>query len=212
MDACADPLIVKTWIDGWALSRGTPAPEVLPIGFFVRVGSPQQRARYVLPKFDSNTLADLTSNIEEPWTFIKICADPRLVTDVLPKAWTVQTPRYMMTAMLTDFPTDYTGAFDRSVSYERSVIKAEFRGDEGDVVASGRAAVVGSLCVFDQIQTDERYRRRGLGRATMKTLCEAALENGCSRGVLVATDDGHALYSEIGWNVHSLVTSAVILG
>jgi GNAT superfamily N-acetyltransferase len=212
MDARANPLIVKTWVDGWALSRGTPAPEVLPIGFFVRVGLPQQRARYVLPEFDPNTLADLTASIEKPWTFIKICADPRLVTDVLPKEWTVQTPRYMMTAILTDLPSDYTGGFVRSVSYERSVIKAEFRDDEGDVVASGRAAMVGSLCVFDQIQTDERYRRRGLGRATMNTLCEAAVEKGCSTGVLVATGDGHALYSAIGWDVHSLVTSTVILG
>jgi GNAT superfamily N-acetyltransferase len=211
MDARADPLIVKTWVDGWALSRGTPAPEVLPIGFLVKVGLPQQRARYVLPEFYPNTFAELTSSIKTPWTFIKICVDPRLVTNVLPKEWTVQAPRYMMTAMLTDAASHYTGEFLRSVSCERSVIKAEFRGDNGEVVASGRAAVVGSSCVFDQIHTDEHYRRRGLGRATMDTLCEAAAEQGCSRGVLVATGDGHALYSAIGWSVHSLVTSTVIL-
>jgi GNAT superfamily N-acetyltransferase len=212
MDARADPLIVKTWVDGWALSRGTPAPEVLPIGFFVKVGLPQQRARYVLPEFDPNTFAELTSSIKTPWTFIKICVDPRLVTYVLPKEWTLQAPRYMMTAMLTDAASHYPGEFLRSVSCETSVIKAEFRGDKGDVVASGRAALVGSSCVFDQIQTDEHYRRRGLGRAIMDTLCEAAAEKGCSRGVLVATSDGRALYSAIGWNVHSLVTSTVILG
>jgi GNAT superfamily N-acetyltransferase len=212
MDARADPLIVKSWVDGWALSRGTPAPEVLPIGFLVNVSLPQQRARYVLPEFDRNTFAELTSSIETPWTFIKVCVDPLLVVDVLPKEWTVQAPQYMMTAMLTDTASHYTGEFFRSVSCEKSVIKAEFKGDKGDVVASGRAAVVGSSCVFDQIHTDEHYRRRGLGRAIMDTLCEAAAEKGCSRGVLVATSVGQALYSAIGWNVHSLVTSTVILG
>ena len=176
------------------------------------VSTSWQRARYVLPELDPNTFAELTSSIKTPWTFIKICGDPRLVTDVLPKEWTVQAPRYMMTAIITDAASRYAGEFSRSVSCERSVITAEFRSDKGDVVASGRAALVGSSCVFDQIQTDEHYRRRGLGRATMNTLCGAAAEKGCSKGVLVATGDGQSLYSAIGWNVHSLVTSTVILG
>ncbi|MFM0167006.1 hypothetical protein PQR39_42110 [Paraburkholderia sediminicola] len=97
-----DPLIVEAWVTGWALSRRTPAPTVLPIGFRVDVGLPQQNARYVLPEFRPEVVTDLASRIHTPWTFIKVCAEPRTVAEVLPPTWTVQAPVFMMTAALAD--------------------------------------------------------------------------------------------------------------
>lgn len=94
-----DPLIVEAWVTGWALSRRTPAPTVLPIGFRVDVGLPQQKARYVLPEFRPEVVKDLVSRIHTPWTFIKVCTEPWAVAEVLPQTWTVQAPVFMMTAV-----------------------------------------------------------------------------------------------------------------
>jgi hypothetical protein len=57
----ADPEIVETWVTGWALSRGTKPAAVLPEGFYVYVGLPEQRARYVLPRFEPRALLDLAA-------------------------------------------------------------------------------------------------------------------------------------------------------
>jgi GNAT superfamily N-acetyltransferase len=211
MGTHADPLVVRSWVEGWAISRGVPPPETLAIGFRLNVGLPEQLARYVLPAFDPNELFDLAASINTPWIFIKVCAAASLVADALPKVWTVQTPRYMMTAALSDLPNHRVGEFSPFISVERSVITAELRHLDGTVVANGRGALIGACCVFDQIATKENHRRRGLGRAIMCMLTQAAIEHGCYRGVLVATSDGFALYTAIGWNFHSDVTSAVIL-
>jgi GNAT superfamily N-acetyltransferase len=211
MSIHADPVVVRSWVEGWAVSRGVPPPEILPMGFRLNVGLPQQRARYILPAFEPTELLNLASKIVSPWTFIKVCTNAKAVTDVLPREWTVQDPRFMMTTTLLQFPIDSTTEYCSAILSQGPVITAELRNQDGAVVASGRGAVIGVYCIFDQIVTAENYRRRGLGRAIMCMLSLAAIERGCDRGVLVATSDGLALYSAIGWNLHSDVTSAVIL-
>jgi GNAT superfamily N-acetyltransferase len=211
-----DPLIVEAWVTGWALSRRTPAPTVLPIGFRVDVGLPQQNARYVLPEFRPEVVTDLASRIHTPWTFIKVCAEPRTVAEVLPPTWTVQAPVFMMTAALADNegsrgeqvpPKGYAvRVFD-----EGPIIRAQLKDAAGDIAASGQCALFGESCIFDQIITHESHRRRGLGSAIMTLLSGEAVTRGKRQGVLVATADGLALYSAMGWTVHSPVTSAVII-
>lgn len=211
-----DPLIVEAWVTGWALSRRTPAPTVLPIGFRVDVGLPQQNARYVLPEFRPEVVTDLASRIHTPWTFIKVCAEPRTVAEVLPPTWTVQAPVFMMTAALADNegsrgeqvpPKGYAvRVFD-----EGPIIRAQLKDAAGDLAASGQCALFGESCIFDQILTHESHRRRGLGSAIMTLLSGEAVTRGKRQGVLVATADGLALYSAMGWTVHSPVTSAVII-
>jgi GNAT superfamily N-acetyltransferase len=69
--------------------------------------------------------------------------------------------------------------------------------------------LVGETAVFDRIETDLAHRRRGLGRTIMSELARLAFQDGASRGALVATPDGRALYSAMGWQLHSLYTTAV---
>jgi GNAT superfamily N-acetyltransferase len=185
----ADPDIVKCWVTGWALSRRLAAPTVLPEGYYVQVGLPRQQARYVLPRLELHSLSALAETIDTPWTFIKVCADPKAVAAALPKPWTLQEdPRLMMTAALA-----------------RTADLAD-----ADAVASGRAAMVDSSCIFDQISVHADHRRRGLGRAVVGLLRREALKRDKGRGILVATTDGIALYSTIGWEAHSAYASAVI--
>jgi len=153
----ADPDIVKCWVTGWALSRRLEAPTVLPQGYYVQVGLPRQQARYVLPRFEPQSLFALAETIDTPWTFIKVCADPKAVAEALPKPWTLQEdPRLMMTAALAH-TADVADAdavsrdYSPYLSVEGEVIGAEWRDRAGMVAASGRAAMVDSSCIFDQI-------------------------------------------------------------
>jgi GNAT superfamily N-acetyltransferase len=212
----ADPDIVKCWVTGWALSRRLKPPTVLPEGYYVHVGLPRQQARYVLPGFEPHSLLALASRIHTPWTFIKVCAHLEPVAEALPKPWTIiQDPRLMMTAALAhtaDIPHADALSRDYSshLSVEGDLIGAEWRDRAGIVVASGRAAMVESSCIFDQIAVHEDHRRRGLGRAVVGLLRNEAVKRDKKRGILVATSDGMALYSILGWEAHSPYASAVI--
>lgn len=212
----ADPVAVEAWVTGWALSRRTPAPTVLPHGFRVDVGLPREKARYVLPKFQPEIVAGLASRIVAPWTFIKVCAEPGAVVDVLPEAWTVQTPVFMMTAELAESENAQGGevlpkGYAASVFDEGSIVRVLVTDASGTIAASGQCALDDAWCTYDQIVTDEQHRRRGLGRHIMKLLSRKAITRGKKQGVLVATADGLALYGTIGWKIHSPVTSAVII-
>lgn len=100
---------------------------------------------------------------------------------------------------------DYTASLFR----ERS-ISVDLRDQHGEVGATGRAAIIGRWCVFDQIVTAEGHRRRGLGSEVMRLLSREATLLGADMGLLVATDDGRALYRRLGWSQEGAVTSAVI--
>jgi GNAT superfamily N-acetyltransferase len=212
----ADPRIVEAWVTGWTLSRGTAAPMALPFGFQVDVGIPQEKARYVLPEFRPDVVMDLASRIHTPWTFIKVCAEPQGVAEVLPPTWTVQAPMFLMTAALADnersqgkpeLPNGYTAlVFD-----EGPVVLAQIKDAAGEIAASGQCALASESSIFDRIVTLESHRRRGLGSTVMKLLSGEAVARGQKQGVLVATADGLGLYSAIGWTVHSPLTSAVIV-
>ncbi|MCX4390402.1 GNAT family N-acetyltransferase [Micromonospora peucetia] len=60
--------------------------------------------------------------------------------------------------------------------------------------------------------TDPAHRRRGLGRVVMRALCDQAAGHGTHTGILVATHDGRAFYSALGWTVHSPVSGAFARG
>ena len=80
----------------------------------------------------------------------------------------------------------------------------------GELAASGRLGLVGDVAIYDRIRVQDAHQRRGLGRALMAALGEAANRAGASRWVLVATPEGRALYETLGWSVHAPYTSAFI--
>jgi GNAT superfamily N-acetyltransferase len=68
------------------------------------------------------------------------------------------------------------------------------------VAARGSIAVVGDDAIADRIETDAAHRRRGLGRAMMSALAEAAVSQGARTGLLIASEEGQRLYSSLGWH------------
>ena len=67
------------------------------------------------------------------------------------------------------------------------------------VAAEGHVAVVGEDAVFDRIETTPAFQRRGLARWAMAELTRFAVEQGATTGLLVASADGAALYTALGW-------------
>ena len=62
--------------------------------------------------------------------------------------------------------------------------------------------------VFDQIGTAERYQRRGLGSAIMRALAAHAHDRGIRDAMLCATPPGRAIYTALGWSLHSDYSTA----
>ncbi|KAD4060152.1 GNAT family N-acetyltransferase [Arthrobacter yangruifuii] len=71
--------------------------------------------------------------------------------------------------------------------------------DAGQLVASGRVAVIDGYAVFDRIMTEPAYRRRGLGSYVMRALTALALEDDADGGLLIASVAGQELYRYLGW-------------
>jgi len=208
----ADPGIVAAWVAGWAKSRDAAAPRPFHGGHHVEVGLARQRARYVFPSIDEALLQRLAASITEPWIFLKVLSPRPTLECNLPKAWVVQPPGFMMIA---DFSKPDEGALDagyRLTVEGDEVIVASIHDGAGVLAASGCAALANDHAVFDKIVTDENHRRRGLGRSVMAALSVAAFERGVQHGVLVATPDGRALYTTLGWRLHAYLTTAVIPG
>jgi GNAT superfamily N-acetyltransferase len=200
--------LVASWVAGWALSRDVGPPTPAFGGFRVDVGLPDQKARYVFPEA-SQSLVEASLAIQEPNIFLKVCASPEQVRPLLHPAWSIRPVGFMMTASSIDstgapLPADYHfESHHVPAGYKVSIIASS-----GELAANGGVYLVGATAIFDRIQTNPAHRRRGLGRAVMSELGRLAHRGGASTGTLVATPNGRALYSAIGWRLHSLYTTA----
>jgi GNAT superfamily N-acetyltransferase len=78
---------------------------------------------------------------------------------------------------------------------------------DGVTAARGQAALAGTAVVVDKIVTETAFRRRGLGRAVMAALIGWALDRGASEGLLIASEEGVRLYSALGWDALTPITT-----
>lgn len=209
----ADPYVVETWIKGWALAREVSPPVKEKEGFRVDVGWPQQVVRYVFPHLTDH-FQQLANTISAPWHFLKVCAPPETVQSLLPPRWTIQPVGFMMTCVkpMTSSKTRLPKGYVLEMEEGLPVTVAKVLADDGAVAAIGRIVFVNDFAIYDRIETHPAHRRRGLGSIIMKSLESIGAARGITQGVLVATADGNALYTALGWELHSLYTTAVIPG
>jgi GNAT superfamily N-acetyltransferase len=206
-----DPQIVETWVKGWAISRDVPPPVRDSGSYRVDVGWPDQKARYVFPELTKD-IQHLANTISEPWVFLKVCASPAMVSQLLPPHWEIQKLGFMMTCTTpminTKAPLQDGYVLDLTVNI--TVPMARVLTTTGEVVASGRIAFVDDFVIYDKIETHPDHRRRGLGSVILTALESIGAARGYTKGVLVATEAGKALYESLGWQLYSLYTTAVI--
>lgn len=207
----ADPQIVETWVKGWSIAREAAPPIKTKGGYRVDVGWPHQLVRYVFPRA-SKAFQHLADTIVEPRHFLKVCAPPSAVRPLLPNRWVIQPTGFMMTCFApmattnTSLPEGYTLEFKT----DQPVLIVRVISENGDVAAIGRIVFVDGFTIYDRIETHLAHRRRGLGTVIMKSLETLARESGHTKSVLVATADGRALYESLGWQLHTLYTTAII--
>ena len=202
--------LLRIWVAGRALARATSPPRPIADGWCVHADLPQERYRYVFPA-PCPVLGQLAESVREPHILLKVCAPASSVAHLLPPRWRVQRPGYLMEKALSG-PKDGTApdGYELRVEREGALLSAIVTAADGTLAASGHAALLEAHAIFDRIETQEAHRRLGLGSRVMQALGRAAQDSGAHHGVLVATPDGHALYTRLGWRLHAPFTTARI--
>ncbi|MCI1141600.1 N-acetyltransferase [Sphingomonas sp. WKB10] len=165
-----DPALVRGWLAARSLARGLPAPVADHGGWRVDTGTEPERQRYVFAAAGPG-LAHLAATITEPAIFLKLCADAATLRAILPPRWTITDTNRMM---VTDGPPPprrpLPAGYIATTTHTAGAAHVAITGPAGDLAASGYAAELDDVFVYDRIVTAEAHRRRGLGHALMTTL------------------------------------------
>jgi len=207
----ADPQLVAQWVQGWSLAREV-APPIWENGVYrVEVGWPDVIRRFVFPSL-TPAVAQLAETISDPYIILKIFAAPEEVRKCLPSNWMVHPPAFMMTCLqpMKTINTQLDKEYTLDIADNIPVPIARVLTTQGEVAAIGRIAFTEDAGIYDRIETHPLHRRRGLGSIIMKALESVGTARGITKGLLVATAPGRALYETLGWKVHSLYTTAEI--
>lgn len=204
-----DPALLAGWVAARSLARGLPQPVADRGGLRVDTGLPGEARRYVFPG-PLPGISQIARSEVAPRTFIKMCGSGDELLGLVTPPWRLQPPAYFMC---------HEGAFGSSpklrdgyrlqVSIEHAVAVARILAEDGSLAASAHAAEYAGVFVFDRIQTAPAHRRRGLATILMAALA-ATRKSNTARPVLVATEEGRALYSSLGWTTLSLYSTVAI--
>ncbi len=204
-----DPAVLEAWLSARSIARGLPLPIPDHGGFRVDTNSDAEIARWVFPKASSD-LEHLAHSISDSRYLLKLCGTADDLQSALPSGWKLHAPGYFMQAAfkapIGHPPLGYT------IEVKRTGMVSEARvfTEAGELAASGYAVETNDVFVYDRIITEPDHRRRGLGRTLMQTLHDAR-HNPSVTELLVATEDGLALYSALGWATISPYSTASIV-
>jgi GNAT superfamily N-acetyltransferase len=204
-----DPLVLHAWLSGRSISRGVPQPVPDRGGFRVDSNTDAEICRWVFPKIDS-ALIKLALSVQEPRRFVEVCAGADELRTVLPRHWQVQASYYFMQASDARLHRHLSKEYISNVSRTGDALEVRIWTGIGALAASGYGGETPAAFVYDRIVTAPEHRRRGLGHVVMAML-QAAKRHTGSRELLVATEDGRALYSKLGWRTISLYSTASIM-
>jgi len=199
---------ILAWTNGWVRSRGHAPPVPILDGVHIRVGSATESARYVLTTPDTERARELASRVIEPNFWIKWPAAPDEAEPDLPPDWRLVERQFLMSARLERTSPLLPDGYRLRLDDEGDALEASVTTHSGSLAARGRIGL-STLAVPDQIVTEREHQRRGLGRALMGALSNAALDRGRTDAVLLASDQGRRLYSTLGWRVLAPFWAAV---
>ncbi|QEU93490.1 GNAT family N-acetyltransferase [Streptomyces kanamyceticus] len=206
-----DAGLIRSWVEGWVVSRGAAVPVVEPWGFTVDVGLSGHVTRHVMADADEPLVRKLTETVTAPGTWLKVFLPRETVAPWVAPGWRFGDDGFLMSAPLRPTAAAAPEGYEIRTWTRGGVTRVLVLGRDGAFAAHGQVAVPGPgrTAVFDQIETSEAHRRKGLGSLVMRTLGNVAAAEGSSAAVLGATDEGRALYEFLGWRTHGPLTSLV---
>lgn len=210
MSEGTDPAIVRAWLAARSIARGLPAPVDDRGGFRVDTGSDTEVRRWVFPAMGPG-LRELAGSITAPGHLLKLCGDADELRSVLSPGWQVHAPGYVMRSDGAPTVRPPPAGYRIELARSDAVVRVHILSGDGAVAASGYAVEAGGVFVYDRIVTQSAHRRRGLGGVVMAIL-GSAKRDPASVELLVATDDGRALYSTLGWRTVSAYSTASLTG
>lgn len=198
--------VIRDWATARNIARALPVPVADHGGWRVDTRSPGEDCRYFFAA-PVPGLAALAATIDRPRVLIKLCDTRAVLAGLVPAGWVFEVDTWVMEgAPAVPGPLAPGYRVDRTLEGARATVRIV--ADDGSLAASGYGGRSRGVFAYDRIVTDDRHRRRGLGRAVIALLGEAALPG--DRHVLIATAMGRALYESIGWCVRSDYTTAFI--
>ncbi|REC42045.1 GNAT family N-acetyltransferase [Chryseobacterium sp. 5_R23647] len=203
--------ILEKWLRAWSLSRQLPLPTKFKSGFKVDVCYEKQKTRYIFAELNDDFI-QLTKTIKETWVFLKVCAAPADLINLISDQWVIQPQGYMMNCsspmniQKITLPDNYK--VDVKNYNSTTLIKVLTK--EGELASIGRITIVEDLAIYDRISTEENHKRKGLATYLIAELEKIAVSQNVHENFLVATEQGRSLYQSLGWKVCSLYTSIVI--
>jgi hypothetical protein len=157
-------------------------------------------------------LRELGKEVSAPLNFIKVCGTDDDLRNALPPNWQVISIGYLMAAGSEKKPMrQLPSGYSLQTQLDGPVVAVRILAPNGSLAASGFAAETADVFVYDQIVTAPEHGRRGLGNIVMHTL-GTHRKSSTAPEILVATDDGRALYTSLGWHVLSPFSTAAIGG
>lgn len=195
--------VVERWVVGWARSRAVPV-EADGSGWHVAVGAETRLDEYVVAEPSGVEALRLARAVEPRYTsWLTVVGG--IAPDALSALGSLERlarPGTVMEARLTPapMPPDVVVDVVDGVAFLRVEV-------DGVTAARGQVALVGRDAVFDRIETEEPFRRRGFGARIVTGLTSWAVSQGADTGLLVASDEGRALYRTMGWRDVAPVTT-----
>ncbi|AGS67979.1 GNAT family N-acetyltransferase [Streptomyces collinus] len=205
-----DSELIRRWLNGWTVARSLPAAEPVESagdGLRSTCNQPGREVEVFALRADEDpeSLARLAAAValagKTTWLTVPTLR-PGTVEAVVGAAGleVLHRSEWLMTTDLTEHPQHEPAApYAREVRTEGPVTVVSLHDPSGEVAARGTIAVVGADAIADRIETDAAHRRRGLGRAVMSALAEAAVAQGARTGLLIASEEGQRLYTPLGW-------------
>ncbi|QUF07722.1 GNAT family N-acetyltransferase [Actinosynnema pretiosum subsp. pretiosum] len=217
MAAVPDDL-TRRWERGWSACRGwTRQPEERG-ALRVLLGLPGRHRELIALRLSPELAAEVAAADEPTWLTVPTDHPTEAARTLAEAGLHVRPTReHLMTRPLADHPAPLLppGYHPLVTVTDAAVLRVELRHPDTaataattTAAASGQAALVDGDAVFDRVETAPRHRRKGLGSAVMALLSAEAVTRGATRGVLMATPDGHALYTALGWSTAAEVVIA----
>ncbi|KUJ65771.1 GNAT family acetyltransferase [Streptomyces albus subsp. albus] len=203
--------LVRSWVEGWVVSRGAAHPVEEPWGFTIDVGLAGQVTRHVLLDADEPLIRKLTETATAPGTWLKFFLPPETVAPWTAPGWRFDIDGFLMSARLHPARAVAPSGYQVRTWARGGITRILVLTDGGAFAARGQIAVpaAGRPAVVDQVETSPTHRRKGLGSLVMRALTNAAVDAGSPTAVLGATIEGRALYESLGWRTHSPLTGLI---